>query len=241
MIGLGTVFNVVGILIGGFLGIFCKKLITERIQETLLKANGVCVLFLGIAGTLEQMFTVEDGRLSGGGTMMLILSLSLGVLLGEWIDLDTKMERFGRWLKEKTGNARDARFVDGFVTASLTVCIGAMAIVGAIQDGLEGDYATLLTKAILDCIIICVMTASMGKGAVFSVIPLVIWQGLMTVMAAFVGPLMSDWALSNLSLVGNVLIFGVGVNLVFGKKVKVANYLPALVVAVVFAMLGIRI
>lgn len=240
MIGLGTLFNVAGILIGGFLGIFCKKRITERIQETLLKANGVCVLFLGIAGTLEQMFTVQGGRLSGGGTMMLILSLSLGVLLGEWIDLDTKMERFGRWLKEKTGNARDSMFVDGFVTASLTVCVGAMAIVGAIQDGLTGDYATLLTKAILDCIIICVMTASMGKGCMFSAIPVALLQGFVTLLATQIAPLMTQAALGNLSLVGNVLIFCVGVNLVWDNmRIRVANMLPAIVVAVAWAFLPV--
>ena len=127
------------------------------------------------------------------------------------------------------------------MSASFTLCIGAMAIIGPMNDALYGDYTLLTTKGILDMIIVMALSSSMGKGAVFSVIPLVIWQGLMTVLAAFIGPLMTDWALSNLSLVGNVLIFGVGVNLVFGKKVKVANYLPSLVVAVLFAVLGIRI
>ena len=238
MIGLGTIVNVIGIIFGGLLGIFCKKLITRRVQDTLMKANGVCVLFLGIAGTLEQMLSIEDGHLSSNGTMMMILSLSIGVLIGECINLDYRMEQFGQWLKNKTGNAKDSLFVDGFVTASLTVCIGAMAIVGALQDGISGNYSTLLTKAILDCIIICIMTASMGKGCIFSALPVGILQGSVTLLATCIEPLMTEAALSNLSLVGNMLIFCVGVNLVWDNtKIKVANMLPAILVAVIWAFL----
>ena len=240
MIGLGTIINVIGIIFGGLIGIFCKKLITHRIQDTLMKANGVCVLFLGITGTLEQMLTIENGHLSSNGTMMMILSLSIGVLIGECINLDYRMEQFGQWLKNKTGNAKDQLFVDGFVTASLTVCIGAMAIVGALQDGISGNYSTLLTKAILDCIIICVMTASMGKGCIFSAIPVGILQGSVTLLATCIEPLMTEAALSNLSLVGNMLIFCVGINLVWDNtKIKVANMLPAILVAVIWAFLPI--
>ena len=152
MIGIGTLLNVAGIILGGFIGLICGKLITSQIQDTLLKANGICVLFLGLAGTLEQMISIQDGRMISSGTMMMILSFSIGSLIGEWINLDMRMEQFGQWLKQKTGNAKDRLFVDGFVTASLTVCIGAMAIVGSIQDGLTGNYSTLLTKAILDLI-----------------------------------------------------------------------------------------
>ena len=238
MIGLGTLINVAGIVVGGLIGIFCGKLITPRIQDTLMKANGVCVLFLGIAGTLEQMITVQDGRLQSGGTMMMILSLSIGALIGELINLDSRMEQFGEWLKQKTGNAKDRLFVDGFVTASLTVSIGAMAIVGALQDGLTGNYSTLLTKAILDLIIICVMTASMGKGCIFSAIPVALLQGTVTLLAKSIEPIMTEAALSNLSFVGNMLIFCVGINLVFeNTRIKVANLLPAIIVAVAWAFL----
>jgi uncharacterized membrane protein YqgA involved in biofilm formation len=237
MIGLGTIINVAGIVVGGLFGLFCGKKITPQLQNTLMKANGVCVIFLGIAGTLEQMFTIQDGRLTSGGTMMMILSLSIGSLIGEWINLDHKMERFGEWLKQKTGNAKDRMFVDGFVTASLTVCIGAMAVVGALQDGLDGNYSTLLTKAILDLIIICVMTASMGKGCIFSAIPVFAFQGSITLLARLIKPLMTDAALANLSLVGSILIFCVGLNLVWGKRVRVANLLPAIVIAVAIAFI----
>ncbi|MBR5596113.1 MAG: DUF554 domain-containing protein [Lachnospiraceae bacterium] len=238
MIGLGTVINVGGIILGGLIGLFCGKIITSPIQDTLLKANGICVLFLGLAGTLEQMITVQNNRLLGGGTMMMILSLSIGSLIGEWINLDHRMEQFGQWLKQKTGNAKDRLFVDGFVTASLTVCIGAMAIVGSIQDGLTGNYSTLLTKAILDLIIICVMTASMGKGCIFSALPVALLQGSVTLLAKSIEPIMTDMALSNLSFVGNMLIFCVGINLVFEHtRIKVANMLPSIFIAIAWAFL----
>lgn len=238
MIGLGTIINVAGIIFGGLLGLFCGNKITPQVQSTLMKANGICVVFLGIAGTLEQMITVQDGRLSSEGTIMMILSLSLGSLIGEWINLDYRMEHFGQWLKQKTGNAKDSLFVDGFVTSSLTVCIGAMAVVGALQDGLSGDYSTLLTKAILDMIIICVMTASMGKGCIFSAIPVALFQGIITLLARSIEPVMTEAALSNLSFVGNMLIFCVGINLVWeNTRIKVANMLPAIVVAIIWSFL----
>ena len=127
--------------------------------------------------------------------------------------------------------------MNGFVSASLTVCIGAMAIVGSIQDGILGDWSILATKAILDLIIIMVMTCSMGKGCVFSAIPVLIFEGVITLFASFLQPIMTDAAMADLSLVGSVLIFCVGINLVFGKKVSVANMLPSVVFAVIAAFL----
>ena len=146
-------------------------------------------------------------------------------------------EKFGQWLKLKTGSSRDSRFVNAFVTASLTVCIGAMAVVGAIQDGITGDWSILATKAILDFIIIMVMTCSLGKGCIFSAIPVLIFQGLITALASLLKPIMTDLAINYLSLVGSILIFCVGLNLVWGKKIKVANMLPAIVLAVIAALL----
>ena len=134
-------------------------------------------------------------------------------------------------------NAKDKQFVEGFVTASLTVCIGAMAIVGALKDGLEGDSSVLVTKAVLDFIIILVMTGSLGKGCAFSAIPVAILQGSITLLAGLVKPVMTEAALGNLSTVGSVLIFCVGVNLVWGKTVRVANLLPAIVIAAAMAFL----
>lgn len=235
MIGLGTIINTAAIILGGIAGGLFGKRLTERYQDTLMKACGLCVIFLGIAGALEKMFTVQNGSIVSGGTMMMIASFAIGSLVGEWINIEHHMNRFGEWLKVKSGNSKDKIFVDAFVTASLTVCVGAMAIVGSIQDGILGDYNTLLMKAILDFVIICVMTASMGKGCAFSAIPVALFQGSITLLARGIEPIMTEPALNNLSLVGSMLIFCVGVNLVWEKKFKVANMLPAIVVAVIWA------
>lgn len=237
MPGLGTLINCVGILLGGILGILFGRFMKQRMQDALTIACGICVLFIGTAGALEEMLRIAENRISSTGTVLLVGSLALGTLIGEWINIEGLFERFGKWLKVKTGNAKDAGFVNAFVTASLTVCIGAMAIVGAIQDGLTGNYTTLLTKGILDLIIILVMTCSMGKGCIFSAIPVAILQGLVTLLARLLQPVMTDAALSNLSMVGSVLIFCVGLNLVWGKKVRVANMLPAVILAVAAAFL----
>lgn len=234
MIGLGTILNVAGILVGGLLGLLGGKWLNERCQDTLIKANGVCVMFVGLSGALEHMLA-GDGS---GGTMMVIVSFALGSLLGEWIDFESRLERFGQWLKVKTGNSGDARFVDGFVTASLTVCVGAMAIVGAIEDGISGDYSVLALKALLDLIIILVMSASLGRGCLFSALPVALLQGGVTLLARLIGPLITQAALDNLSLTGSILIFCVGVNLVWEKKFRVVNMLPAIVFAVLWACLA---
>ena len=235
MFGLGTLINMAAILVGGLAGRLVGKAIPKRVQDTLYMVCGISTLFIGIGGCLQHMLVVENGVLNTQGTMMMLLSLTLGALIGEWIDLEKRLEQFGDWLKKKTGNSGDATFIDAFVTASLTVCIGAMAIVGSIQDGLVGDYSILATKAILDLIIIMVMAASMGKGCIFSLIPVGILQGSVTALSLVLKPIMTEAALSNLSYVGSVLIFCVGVNLVWGKKVKVANMLPAVVIAVIWA------
>jgi uncharacterized membrane protein YqgA involved in biofilm formation len=185
------------------------------------------------------MMTVSGGKLVSGGTMMMIGSFAIGALIGELLNIEKHMEDFGEWLKAKTGNSGDARFVDAFVTASLTVCIGAMAVVGSIQDGISGDYSVLMAKAVLDLIIIMVMTASMGKGCIFSAIPVGLFQGSITLLAQLAEPLMTEAAMNNLSLTGSMLIFCVGVNLVWGKMIKVANLLPAIFVAVAWAFLPI--
>ncbi|MGN1107921.1 MAG: DUF554 domain-containing protein [Oscillospiraceae bacterium] len=238
MPGLGTIINAAGIIIGGIAGLLFGKLIKPRMQETMTCACGICVIFLGIAGAMEHMLTAqESGALSSGGTMMVIASIVLGALVGELINIEAGLERFGGWLRKITHSEGDGGFVDGFVNASLTVCIGAMAVVGAIQDGIYGDYSTLTAKAVLDLIIVMIMTAAKGKGCIFSAIPVVIFQGVITALSRLIEPIMTEPALANLSLVGSILIFCVGVNLVWGKKVKVANFLPAIVFAVACAYL----
>lgn len=235
MIGLGTLINTIGIIAGGIAGHFFGRYLSDRHQDTLNTTCGVSVLFIGIAGAMEGMMKVEGSSLSGGRSMFVVICLALGALIGESINIEGWFERFGEWLKVKTGNAKDKDFVNGFVTASLTVCIGAMAIVGAIQDGILGDYSILAIKTILDLIIIMVMTCSMGKGCVFSAIPVFVFEGSITLLSRFIKPIMTETSLANLSLIGSILIFCVGLNLVWGKKVRVANLLPAIVIAVLVA------
>ncbi len=239
MFGLGTIINTAAILAGGVLGALFGRFLSDSAQDTLTKVCGVSTLFIAITGALEQMLSVEGNTIVSSGAMLIIGCLAIGGVIGETLNIEGAFERFGEWLKRKTGNAKDKGFVNAFVTASLTVCIGAMAIVGSIQDGLTGDYSILATKAVLDLIIIMVMSCSLGKGAVFSAIPVAVLQGGMTALAGLLKPVMTEGALANLSLVGNVLIFCVGINLVWGKKVKVANLLPAILAAVAAAFLTI--
>ena len=236
---MGTVINMAAIVIGGLLGLLVGKAISKRFQEILYMVCGISTLFIGIGGVMQHMLTVDGNTLGTQGTMMVLGSLTLGALIGEGINIEKRIEQFGQWLKHKTGNSGDAAFIDAFVTASLTVCIGAMAIVGAIQDGMVGDYSILAAKSVLDLVIICVMTASMGKGCIFSAIPVGLLQGSVTALAVVLKPVMTEAALSNLSYVGSILIFCVGLNLVWGKKVKVANMLPAVIIAVLWAFLPI--
>ena len=230
--GFGTLVNVVGIIIGGIIGLFGGKLLTKKLQDTLQMSCAVAVIFIGAGAALSKMLQVNaNGSLEMVGTMMLIASLTIGAVIGEIIDIDGYMERFGIWLRSKSGNDGDSKFVDGFVTASLTVCVGAMAIIGAIEDRLLNNYTILYAKAVLDLIIILVMTASLGKGCIFSAVSVGIFQGAITLLAGFLQPLMTETALNNLSYIGNILIFCVGINLMFGSKIRVANLLPSLIIA----------
>lgn len=235
MPGLGTIINAVGILLGGICGMLFGKKMKQRYQDTLMRATGVCILFIGIGGAMEKMLTLGADGLVSSGSMILIVSVALGSIIGEIINIEYGMQRFGEWLKLISKSEGDLSFVDAFVTASLTVCIGAMAIVGAIRDGIYGDPSILAAKAMIDFIIILIMTASKGKGCMFSAIPVFIFQGAITLLSAFIEPIMTDAALNNLSLVGSVLIFCVGLNLIWDKKIKVANLLPSVVLAVVCA------
>lgn len=234
MFALGTIINTLAIVLAGFLGVWFGHLLKKRHQSGLTMASGIAILFLGMAGTLEGLLTVTDGRLTSQNGMLLVVSLSLGTLIGEVLHIEGWFERLGIWLREKSGNGQDSQFLDAFLTASLTVCIGAMAIIGSIQDGLTGDYQLLVVKSILDFIIIFIMTSSLGKGAGFSAVPVFLFQGLITVMAHLIEPLMTVQALSNLSLIGSSLIFCVGVNIVWDRKIRVANMLPAVLVAVIW-------
>ena len=237
MIGSGTIINTIAIVIGGLIGHFTGKLFNREQQTALNKSCGISVLFIAIAGAMQGMMHIDAGAIVSGKSMLVVLCLAVGTIIGELIGIEAGFERFGEWLKNKTGNSGDKQFVNAFVTASLTVCIGAMAIVGAIQDGILGDYSTLAVKSVLDFIIIAVMTSSLGKGCAFSAIPVLLFEGTITLLARLVSPVMTDMAIAYLSLIGSILIFCVRVNLVWGKTIRVANMLPAVILAVIAAYL----
>ena len=238
MFGLGTIVHVFAVLGGGAIGLLLRGGMNPRYQEAIVRIMGLSTIFLGAAGALEHMLFIEGDHLVGlpiKETLIMIVSMALGTFVGEVLDFDGKLETFGAWLKEKATRGDDSKFIEGFVTASLTVCIGAMAIVGSIQDGLSGNPATLFTKSILDFIILIIYASTYGKGALFSAIPVAILQGSVTICAGLLSPIFSPVVIANLSFLGNMMIFCVGCNLAFQAKFRVANMLPALV----FGALGV--
>ena len=234
MRGLGTIVNVLAIIVGSGIGMLCKGGLKERFQQVLMQACGLATMFIGMAGAFEMIFTVEDGRLQSGSTMLVVISLVIGALVGEAINIEKGLDSLGEKLKKLVRANGDNRFVDGFVTASLVVCVGAMAICGPLEEGLTGNSQTLFIKAILDLVIVAVFASVYGVGVAFSALSVGVYQGLITVFAVFIAPFMSDHLITNLSGVGSVLIFSVGLNLLFPKKIRVGNMLPALLVPVAY-------
>ena len=237
--GLGTLINALAIIAAGIIGVVCRKYIKQSYQETIIKAAGLAVMFMGAADTLSRMIVISDGGKSRSttGTINIVISLALGGLIGEIIDIDGLFNRLGAWLKHKSGSDGDNRFINGFVTASLTVGIGAMGIMGAINDGIYGDYSILAAKATIDFVIILVMASSMGKGCAFSSLTVIVTQGSITVLAALFGGMLTDAMLINIAMTGGILVFCVGLNLIWENTIKVANLLPALIVTIVIAMI----
>lgn len=234
MIGTGTLINSAAIIAGGILGHFAAGFLGKSCRDSLNAVCGAGVIFIGIAGAMEGMLEIADGGIESGKSMLVILCLALGTLIGEIIGIDKGFERFGEWLKKKAGGGDDG-FVNAFVTASLTVSIGAMAIIGAIKDGLQGDSSTLLVKSVIDFIIILIMASTKGLGCAFAAIPVFVFEGSITLLSRLVSPIMTDTAVSYISLIGSVLIFCIGVNILFDKKLRVANMLPSVLLAVLAA------
>lgn len=237
MRGLGTIVNVAAVLIGSGLGIVIKGGMKEKTQQILMQACGLATLFIGISGALQQMLVIKADGIETQGTLLLICSLVIGGFVGQWLDIESRLDILGEKIKGLVKVKSDSRFVDGFVTSSLVICVGAMAVVGSIQDGLTGDYSMLLSKAVLDCIITFVFASTMGAGVLFSAVPLGIYQGVITLLAVFIAPYMTASMISSLSMVGSVLIFGVGINLLWEKKLRVGNFLPALLVPIVYDLI----
>ena len=237
MSGLGTIVNVLAIIVGGLLGLLFKGGLKERFRNILMQACGLSVIFIGAAGVFELMLGVTDGGISSGSQMLVVLSLVFGGLVGELINIEKGLDTVGEKLKALVRAEGDNKFVDGFVTASLVFCVGAMAICGPIDEALTGDSSTLYIKSILDMIMVMVLASVYGVGALFSALAVGIYQGVFTVFGVFISDFMTDILIKELTGVGSVLIFAVGVNLLFPKKIKVGNLLPALLVPVMYELI----
>ena len=234
--GLGTLINAAAIVAGGIAGALFGRSIKENHQNIVLRATAIAIMFIGAAGSFSKLiFINEDGTLGTTGTINIVISLALGAFIGEIIDIDGFFERIGAWLRHQSGNDSDSGFINGFVTASLTCGIGAMGIMGSIQDGVYGDYSILAAKATIDFVLLIVMTAAMGKGCAFSALTVLVLQGTMTALAAVLSDFMTEPMLDAISMTGGILIFCIGFNLMWPKMIKVANLLPALVITVIIA------
>ena len=239
MIGLGTIINTAAVVAGGLLGLLLKNGIAKKFETILMQALGLATIFIGAGGVLKYMLVVENGGIDTRGTMLLIFSLVIGCILGQWLDIEAKMEVLGLKLKTAVKIKNDNRFVEGFVTTSLIICVGAMAIVGAMQDGLSGDSSMLVAKALLDFALVAILASAYGVGPIFAAIPIFVYQGAITLIAMLFGTVISDVLIEELSFVGSALIFCVGVNLVKEKTFRVANMLPALLVPIFWELWNI--
>lgn len=216
---LGTIVNTVAVIIGACIGLLLKRGIPERMADTVMKGIGLCTIYIGITGALK-----------GDNTFILILSMVIGAIIGEAIDLQEKLNRLGEWLEGKlsTKNTEKNRFAEGFVTASLLFCVGAMAIVGSLQSGLSGNHEMLFSKSMLDFVAAIIFASSLGVGVVFSAAFVFLYQGSITVMAEWIAPYLTQTVINQMTCVGSVIIIGLAFNILGITKLKVMNFIPAI-------------
>ncbi len=238
MHGLGTIINCAAVLVGSLIGILIKGGLPKRFEETIFSSVGLAVMFIGLGGALSGLMTISEAALGTQYTMGMVLSLVFGSIVGEALDIETRLDHLGEWIKGKMPKKLAGKtFVDGFVTASMLFCVGAMAVVGSLEDGLNGDYSILAAKSVLDGISSLLFAASLGFGVAMSILPLALYQGGITLLAQFVKPYMTDALITQMSCVGSVLIFAIGINMIFGKKIKVGNLLPAILFPIIFTLI----
>lgn len=220
---LGTIVNTIAVIIGASIGLLLKKGLPEKLEDTMMKGLGLCTLFLGIRGSLE-----------GNNSLILIISMVVGALIGEGIDLDEKLNRFGKWLenKFKSKDGDKVSIAEGFVSASLLFCVGAMTVVGSLQSGLQGNHEMLFNKSMLDFVAAIIFASSMGIGVLFSAAFVLVYQGAITLAAQWVAPFLTDTIIAEMTCVGSVIIIGIGLNLLGITKLKVMNYVPAIFIPI---------
>lgn len=218
---LGTIVNALAISLGSLFGILLKKGIPEKISDLIMKAVGLCIFYVGFTGALE-----------GKNTLVMIISMALGAIIGGALDLDDKLIRLGNFFERKLSkNSEKGTLAEGFVTASLLFCVGAMAIVGPLQSGLLNDNSTLFTKSILDGISSIIFASQFGFGVILSALAVILYQGSIALLAQWVAPLLSDAAVCEMTCVGSLLIIGISFNMIGITKLKVMNFVPAIFLA----------
>ncbi len=238
MIGLGTIINVIAVVVGATVGILLHKFIPTRLQSTVMSGVGLSVCFVGISGVISKMLTFDKGAFDTKDTMLMVASLVVGAFIGELLNIEKQLERFGNFCKSLVKTKKNnSRFTEGFVSASLLFCVGAMAIVGSLEDGLNGDYTTLFAKSLMDGTVAIFFASTMGGGVYLSVLPIVLYQGTITLLAGVIKPYLSVVLIGQLSLVGSVLIFAIGLNMCANTKIKIGNLLPAVFVPVFYNMI----
>ena len=225
---LGTIVNATAIVVGSLLGLICNKGIPEQYKETILQGVGLSVILIG----WKSAFLADN-------LLVVILSIVVGGLLGEWLRIEGRLEGVGQWLEgriaAKTGNTQS--LARGFVTASLVYCVGSMAIVGSLESGLTGQHQTLFAKSILDGVISVVFASAMGIGVLFSSIAVLLYQGGLTLAAVLLKPLLSPLAVAQMTSVGGLLIVAIGLNMLGVVKIRVGNLLPAIFLPLVYHVL----
>lgn len=241
MIGIGTIVNCATVIAGCVIGLFIKKGLSPRFEDIIMKALGLCVLFIGGAGVFCGMLTFENGTFGTKGTMLMIFSLVIGSIIGEALKIEDALERLGEGIKKRIRvGENNSRFVEGFVTYTLLICVGAMAIVGSLNDGILHDPSLLYTKAALDFVSGIIFASTLGIGTLFAVIPMAIYQGAITFAAGLIEPYMTDAMISDMGYIGSTLIFAIGINLAFGKKFKTGNMLPAILIPVIYNLIFVK-
>lgn len=228
MVLTGTIVNALAIVLGGIVGLLIKAGLPERITQTVMHAVGLCVLLIGLSGAL-------------GGTaylMPVILYMVVGALVGELLKIEARLERLGKRLELRFSKG-NSDFARGFVTASLLFCIGAMAIMGALESGLKGDHEILFSKAILDGITALIFASTLGVGVLFSSVAVLIYQGTIALLSGALSGILTDVVITQMSAVGGLLIVGLGLKMLLGAEIKVGNLLPAVFIPILAGVLGL--
>ncbi len=234
---MGTLINCALIIVGGIIGLIFKKAVSEEMESSIHKATGVAVLVVGMCGILSTMLKSNPaGKIESSGEIVLVVSLAIGTFIGELFKLDIRLDRGCRAIENKF---KMSNFAQGFITSTLIYCIGAMAIVGSINDGLFGDSSTLITKGIIDGITSIVLAATLGYGVLFSAIPVLIYQGSMTLLATLLENVLVGQLLSNICMVGYALVMCIGINFLSSsdRQIKTVNMLPAIFVPVIYELI----